>query len=197
MADRHRTIVLWLIRSGQSPWQLEGRLQGQTDLPLAPQSKIIVMNAAGELKRSGPKMIHHPGDEAATETARMIGGALKARLKAEDELADPNLGLLEGLTYDEFEERYPTRYKQWKDDRISLVPPEGEEFITARSRVFAAVAKIMKRSRSGDAGIVVHDEAWAFLRAWLRGREHTNGQANGSMVERYALNTKQVDEMIN
>jgi len=198
MAVASRTLVLWLLRAGQTQWRLEGRVQGAMDLPLAPAAKAAVVSIASGLKRGGPKVVHHSTDEAGTETARIYASALKARPKVVAELADPHMGLLEGLTEQEFEERYPSRHRQWVDDPASLAPPEGEEIRMAQARLFGAVARLLKRTRSEEIAVVLHDVALGLLRCWLHDLSpHAAHEmsAGAPPVLRYALTTQQVAEL--
>ncbi len=168
MAKR-TSITLTLIRCGETTWDAQGRIHGATDLPLSDAGRSALV---AEVKRWGTMKvpsIHHPPDEAATDTARLFAaGATK--LRAVHELADPNLGLLEGLTEQEFAERFRSRYKQWKEDPVTLSAPEGDEMPEAADRIFRAVAKIVQRSRSEEVAIVLHDLGLAMLRCWFADR---------------------------
>src|SRR5262245_57074263 len=122
MAKRS-SITLTLIRCGETTWDAQGRVHGSTDLPLSDAGRAAVMAEVQRLGGARSTIIHHPQDEAAADTARMFAMAGE-KLRDVAELADPNLGLLEGLTQQEFAERFRSRSKQWKDDPITLSPPE-------------------------------------------------------------------------
>lgn len=182
--------MLCLIQCGQTVWNADGRIQGSADLPMSDGGRVDVQRNLHQLAAAKPTVIHHPADEAATETARLCAACTNAKLKAADELADPHLGLLEGLTEQEFSERFPTRFKQWEDDPVSVSPPEGEELIHAADRLFKAVAKILKRSRSDEVGVVLHEMGIGLLRCWLADRPLNDLRAmlkNRPRIERYAV----------
>ena len=111
------------------------------------------------LAGASPSTIHHPPDEAATETAQIIAQEVGTKLKVNDDLADPDLGLLEGMLEQRFAEQHPKRYKQWEGDPLSLVPPEGEPFADARARIFLTLGKLLKKSRAAELGIELD---WSF-----------------------------------
>ena len=167
VAVKRSSIMLCLIECGQTIWQTDGRVQGASDLPLSQEGRSGVLDQLSPLDASSAAVIHHPEDEAATETARLCAARISAKTKAVAELADPNLGLLEGVTIQEFAERFPSRYKQWEDDPLSLAPPEGEMIIDAADRIFKATARTLKRSRSGEIGIVLHTIGLGLMRSWL------------------------------
>lgn len=168
MAKR-TSISLTLIRCGETTWDAQGRVHGTTDLPLSDAGRLALIN---EVKRWGTvkaASIHHPPDEAATDTAKLFA-ATATKLRAVDELADPNLGLLEGLTEQEFSERFRSRYKQWKEDPATLSAPEGDDMPQAAERIYKTVAKILARSRSDEVAVVLHDLGLSMLRCWLADR---------------------------
>ncbi len=188
--------TLFLILCGDTPWDRESRLRGRTDLPLANAGRAMVVSETARLEQMGIgdlKVIYHPDDEAARDTAGIFAGALKVKTKVAFALADPDLGLLEGLTQDEFEERYPRRHKQWLDDPLALIPPEGESLTDAKERVFRAVAKIVGKSRREKVAVVVHPVGYGFLRALFtrtplpEEEENSEELYDGGRVEAYGI----------
>jgi broad specificity phosphatase PhoE len=195
---KRQSIMLCLIQSGQTTWEADQRVHGSTDLPLSDAGRAAVQSDLSQLSGAHPSVIHHPPDEAATETARVCAALVRAKCAAVDELADPHLGLLEGLTTQEFEERFTSRFKQWEDDPVTVSPPEGEEVIHAADRIFKAVARILKRSRSEEVGVVVHDIGLGLLRCWLAARplhDLRKMLVNRPRVERYAISRELIDSL--
>jgi broad specificity phosphatase PhoE len=196
MARKNGSITLWLIECGQTTWGAEGRVQGSTDLPLSPAGQAAVRALAAGLQAAHIPAVHHSADDAARETAHLLAGTFKARLKAVEELADPSLGLLEGLTHKDFEERFPTRHRQWEEDPLSLAAPDGEPIIKARSRQLGAVARLLKRLRGNEAAVVLHPIGLGLLRCWLADRPARDMHSmltDRPAVERYALMPDLVD----
>lgn len=167
MAAKRETVVLCLFRCGETEWDTQQRLVGGADLPLSTVGRAAVSESAKLLTADQLSTIYHPPDEAATETASMYAEALHAKPRALEGLSDPNLGLLQGLTVQDFAERYAKRYKQWQEDILTLSPPEGEEMVEARSRLFGAVNHALKRSRGDEVGIVLHTIGIGLIRCWL------------------------------
>lgn len=190
MLVKRQSIVLCLIECGETAWQIDGRVQGAMDLPLSDAGRIAVAAQLHRLAGSRASIIFHPADEACAESAAMCASHIGVKTKAVGELADPHLGLLEGLTAQEFSERFPTRFKQWEDDPFSLSPPNGEQMHEAADRLFRAVGKILKHSRSAEIAIVLHEMGLGMLRCWLADqplrdlRLVLNG---GPRIERYVI----------
>jgi broad specificity phosphatase PhoE len=167
MARPRALHTLLLVRCGESLWETEGRLHGHTDLPLSDPGRSLLLVEAARLRWMNGGTVYHPPDEAATETARVLAERFEAKARAIKDLADPDLGLLDGLSLAEFEERFAKRFKQWEDDPIHLAPPEGEELVVARDRILAAVHGIFARPRTRDFAMVLHPLALSFVRAAL------------------------------
>lgn len=169
MAARRRGHALWLIRAGDTAWSIDGRLQGSADLPLATGAREELEAQFAILPPDRVATVHHPTDEAATETGKLAARAFRARAAAVEELGDPNLGLLEGLAIATFAERYPTRHRQWESDPLTLAPPEGEPIADARARVLHALVRLIARSRGAELAVVLHPLALGLVRCVLAG----------------------------
>lgn len=189
MSGRDSVIVFWLMKCGETTWARDGRLRGVTDLPLSNSGRSTVSIDAGSFADQSITQVCHPSDEAASESARIVSEATGAKRRERKELADPDLGLLEGLTEQMFADRYAKRYKSWREDPLSLSPPEGENLIEARRRLFQEVVKQLRRSK-GEIVFVLHDLALGLLRCWLT--DQTGGELwslvrDRPRVERYAM----------
>lgn len=168
--------MLWLIRAGDTDWDESDRLRGDEDLPLSRGGRAASVEAferAATLPFASPGRIHHPTDAAATETARLAAERLGGRPRKDDELADPALGVLAGLSLAELRERFERRARQWEEDPSDLVPPEGEPLTDARDRLVEAVQAILRR-RPPTVGLVLHDLAAGFVRSALAGGGERN-----------------------
>ncbi len=170
MATKRKPILLTLIRCGETTWDAEGRLHGRSDLPLSIDGRTSVTADIAALSGRRIAMVCHPPDDAATETAQIVAGAADGKANVIADLADPDLGVLEGMSTREFADRFPKRYKQWQDDPLSLTPPEGEELVQARRRVFGAIGRLARRSRSEEIAVVLHPVALGLMRCWLADR---------------------------
>ncbi len=198
MASKRRTITLALIRCGETTWDVEGRLHGHSDLPLSIDGRTAVSADVATLNGERLGTIYHPPDDAAIETAQIVAGGAGAKAKAVAELADPDLGVLEGLTAKDFADRFSKRYKQWQEDPLTLTPPEGEPLVDARARLFAAISRLARRSRHGEIGIVLHPVGLGLLRCWLADRPSADLWSlvrTRPRIERYLLGPELVAEL--
>ena len=174
---KNRPMTLWIVRSGETAWDTTDRLYGGEDLPLTDAGRLATTEAverAATLERRCPRTIFHAPDEAAEDTAQILSSRISAKVREVADLAEPDLGVLAGLSLDELRERFERRARQWESDPSELVPPEGEPFIAARQRISKAVIRILRRSRNDTVAVVLHDFAAGFLRCTLAGHPTGN-----------------------
>ncbi len=199
MAIQKRSArLLCLIQRAETTWEREGRIQGSTDLPATKEGLIAVREAFRQTRTEHIATVYHPDSEAALSTAKLVAAEIKAKTKKVANLSDPNLGVLEGLSLKAFPERFPKRFRQWKDDLLSLSPPDGEEIRKVRSRIFLTVAGVLKRSRSEEVGLVLPPIATGFLRCYLAERplnELWSMQKSAPLIERYCLSMDQLHSL--
>lgn len=122
---RQRALVVLLVRHGETAWNAEGRLQGQTDVPLSPagreQARLLgerlarAWSAAGRSSLPGPPDVVYTSDlSRAAETADIalslglegIGG-VRPPIHRLPELRERSFGKFEGLTAAEARARFP------------------------------------------------------------------------------------------
>ena len=121
-----------LARHGETPWNAEGRYQGQEDIPLS-EVGIAQATALGERLREVDihRAIASPLSRA-TRTAQLaLGAARAAQQMADDGLKEIGHGEWEGLLASEIGERDPERLQAWRDAPETVqMPGEGGESIT-------------------------------------------------------------------
>ena len=192
-------ITFWLARCGESVWVSEDRLRGITDLPLSDIGRAMTIEVSRHLdKIRNVSVVIHPPDEAATETAKIFSNAMECKTKVIEGLGDPDLGLLEGMTEQAFAERYPKRYKSWREDPLTLSPPDGDEVIMARDRMFSEIVKVLKKARGNEVMLVLHDLGLGMLRCWLTDQPTTELWTlvrERPRIERYSLMSPMLEQL--
>ncbi|NBP51988.1 MAG: hypothetical protein EBU70_12595, partial [Actinobacteria bacterium] len=117
----------------------------------------------------GPELLCHPPGGCAAESARVIAGRFGCRVTQVPALADPDLGLLQGLTMGDFERRFESRFAEWTESPLTVAPPEGEPMSDARARILDAFAGILAGAAGRRVGVVLHVVALATVRDALAG----------------------------
>ncbi|MBI4776467.1 MAG: histidine phosphatase family protein [Deltaproteobacteria bacterium] len=153
---RRRKTRLYLLRHGQVVGHEDFRFNGYTDVELTPFGKK-------QLESLSETMLEHPIHEIYCSDLKRtrIGAEAFARGRGIEpvpmsELREMNLGVLEGLTYQEVAERHPDLFREWREDIVNYRLPGGECFREAAARVLEALKKILEGKEGKNILIVAH-----------------------------------------
>lgn len=90
--------MLYLIRHGQTDWNLMNKIQGQYDVPLNDTGRGQAINVTDKLSRLNLEYIISSDLSRASETARIIGYKLNIRIDYDARLREYDFGTLTGMT---------------------------------------------------------------------------------------------------
>jgi glucosyl-3-phosphoglycerate phosphatase len=144
--DHSVKLVLW--RHGQTEWNVQGRFQGQTDIPLDEVGQQQAERAARLLAALQPGAIFSSDLIRAAATAAPLARLTGLTVTPDKDLRERYGGLWEGLTDTEIRERYPVEHSQWR-------PPEGESTVAVADRACAAMERIANTLTPGTLAVVV------------------------------------------
>lgn len=145
-----------LIRHGQTDWNLEGRYQGQSDVPLNETGLAQARQLANELRGESFSAIHSSDLLRARQTAQPIAEALHLPVQIDPRLREINQGEWEGQLVEDIRRRYASLWAQRTVDPAGIRPPDGETVAEVAERVQAAIHDIARRTSSGPVLIVSH-----------------------------------------
>lgn len=146
--DRHsyyvtgRRIVLW--RHGQTEWNMAGRLQGQTDVPLDDAGREQARAAARLLQWLTPSVIVSSDLSRAADTARALADLVGLEVTLDEGLRETFVGTWQGLTDAETRERFPEEYALWRQDHAHQRRGGGEIESEVAERATAAIERALK-----------------------------------------------------
>lgn len=161
-------MKLFLIRHGQTDWNIRGKIQGSCDIELNDNGLIQAENLSNmiiENKYKFSKIFSSPQIRA-IKTAEILSVATNVEYIATEGLEEINLGEWEGLSWIEVKEKYPTEYNEWYRNRRYTKPPKGESYQEMINRVLAAIIKIINEN-SEDVAIVTHSAIIMCLQCYL------------------------------
>lgn len=158
-----RLRQLLLARHGETDWNVAGRWQGHTDVPLNATGRRQAAALAERLRREGILAVGSSDLCRARHTAEIVAGALGVPLALVlPGFREQRYGRFEGLTPRECEERHPDDWARYVADPRAG-PPEGETRGALLERVLGAL-RVAAARLAGPALIVTHGGA---LRALL------------------------------
>jgi probable phosphoglycerate mutase len=134
------TIVF--LRHGETDWNVEGRLQGQRDVPLNETGRAQARRNGATLKSLIPGVtafdfVASPLSRA-RETMEIVREALGIDPRAyrtDDRLREATFGRWEGLTSAEIRAREPGDFAAREGNKWGIAPPGGESYERLATRV--------------------------------------------------------------
>ena len=162
-------VTIILVPAARTEWDDSCRVQGSADIPPAVSGAEDARAVAAAAAVHSPTAVLAAPDEASLAVATALAEAIDAKLRVVKELAEPTLGLWEGLERSVCLDRYPTAFKQWLADPASVNVPDGEAFEDAVERIVLALGKSAEKSSRSPIGVVVRPIARRVLARWLRG----------------------------
>ena len=137
-----------LARHGETDWNRDRRVQGQTDRPLNDRGRAQAAELARSLSEEHLDAVYASDLLRALDTARAVAEPLGLEVVALPALRERDFGTWEGLTDAEILARYPhARTQPWGD-------AETREELA--DRVLAALAEITSRHPEGRVLVVTH-----------------------------------------
>jgi broad specificity phosphatase PhoE/beta-phosphoglucomutase-like phosphatase (HAD superfamily) len=147
---------LFLVRHGETVWNIEGRYQGWADQPLSELGREQAVEVAHKLASIKFDAAYCSDLQRSIVTTEIIlkGRGIEAvQLGA---LREINIGKLDGLTEQEIKSKYPEQLRRWRDDPGSLTMPGGESLADVEKRVWAALEELIERHRGQTVLVVAH-----------------------------------------
>lgn len=144
--------MIYFIRHGETDWNVQGRLQGQRDIPLNAQGQTQGIAVSQKLKEAAGSV--HVLDYVASplertrhtmETVRCELGLPPDGYRVDERLKEIHFGEWEGLTWAEIREKDPERLSLRDKDRWNFDPPRGgENYHMLCDRVMSFVNEIKR-----------------------------------------------------
>lgn len=121
------SVRLILIRHGLTSWNLAGRYQGRSDVPLCAAGLIQAHDAGAALRLARAGLLLTSPLLRARVTAEVISQRLgRVPCHVDERLVELGFGEWEGLTQSEIKQRWPALLRAWKRTPQSVRFPGGE-----------------------------------------------------------------------
>ena len=136
--------TLFLIRHGQTNWNLEGKYTGQSDIPLNSTGRLQALQAALAFRNDPPEAFYASDLVRALETAEIVanGCGFLAQIETDPRLREINQGVWEGMHFDDIKAKFGAEFAAREANPLAVAAPEGETVGQVQSRVLAALSEI-------------------------------------------------------
>lgn len=155
-------MKLYLIRHGQTDWNLAGRIQGRTDIPLNDTGKLQAKALVEAMESRPVARVFASPLKRAMQTAMAVSAAQKVPLIQVPEFQEVDFGLWEGLTWEQVRERYPREFDAWYREPVEHTPVGGETKSEAAARCRIGLKKLLACGDE-DAALVAHGAILAYI----------------------------------
>lgn len=157
---------IYFIRHGETDWNVEGRLQGQQDIPLNDCGRLQAAEAGRRLKGLVDRVedldyVASPMTRTreTMDLLRTAIGLYPTGYRLDSRLVELTFGAWEGMTWKEVRKAEPQLAAQRERDKWGYAPPGGESYAMLADRVRPILDDLAR-----DTVIVAHGGvARAFL----------------------------------
>ncbi len=151
------TTRLCLVRHGETAWNAERRIQGQIDVPLSATGHAQARATANALVPEPFCAIYSSDLARAQHTAEAAARLLGLPVRRHAGLRERHYGVLQTLTYAEFERRHPDAHARFLAREENFVLPGGGESLRGfADRVLDCVDGIVAAHPGGQVLVVTH-----------------------------------------
>lgn len=147
---------IYLVRHGETLWNLEGRIQGHRDSDLTPLGLRQAEAVAQTLKERKIRAIYSSSLGRALKTAAILAWHLKVEMQPRRELWECSWGEWEGLRWLDLHEQHASAIQQREQNTYHFRPPGGESYQDAEQRLHPFLQEILRRHPVEPIALVAH-----------------------------------------
>lgn len=153
-------MKILLARHGETPWNAEGRYQGQEDIPLSPIGEVQA-RALGERLSDVriDRAVASPLGRAARTAQLALGEERAAILATDDGFKEIAHGSWEGLLAEEIRARDPELMHAWRHHPHEVLMPQGESLQQVLDRAWPAFERACAGMGAHETLLVVAHDA--------------------------------------
>ncbi len=145
---------IYLVRHGETDWNLEMRIQGQTDVPLNAVGIGQAEQCALFFNDNHYDYLYSSALQRAKKTAQIIASPNQT-IKVYPELNERSFGLWETCLWDDIHRNNPDLEQQWRRNGKYFQPPQGESIQEMTTRVTKKIQEIVSDHLLSDNLLVV------------------------------------------
>lgn len=175
-------MIMYIIRHGQTEWNIEKKLQGRTDIPLNDAGRSKAEAVKDALKDVEIAEIYSSPLIRAYETADIIRAERKIPVNIEKDIIEISFGGLEGKVYRQGDTDGDERIYNFFNHPERYKPAYGGETIAElKARTGNFIKRMSEKSISCKAGILVcsHGAAISAMLACIKNTPDSDFWKNG------------------
>ena len=147
---------VYLVRHGQTAWNVGEIFRGRADIPLDETGKREVHLAGETLRDETLHAVYSSPLSRSMETAENIAKFHDISVTPLDAIVDISYGEWEGLGNQEVQQKYPELHTLWLSEPHKVLFPGGESLDEVRSRTIAALDDLLVKHQEENFALVAH-----------------------------------------
>jgi broad specificity phosphatase PhoE len=147
---------VYLVRHGQTAWNVGEIFRGRADIPLDETGRQEVHLAGETLKDETLHAVYSSPLSRSMETAENIAKFHDISVTPLDAIIDVSYGEWEGLGNQEVQQKYPDLHALWLTEPHKVLFPGGESLDEVRSRTMAALENLLETHQDENFALVAH-----------------------------------------
>ena len=152
-----RRLLLYLLRHGETDWNVEQRIQGVSDTTLNDVGVAQAEALACALRGRPISRVYSSPLNRARRTAEIIAHAVGVPLLDEAGIAELDQGELEGMTFRQLPRTHPDFMALWQTRPAEARMPGGENLAELQERAWAAVERFLAAHENEVIAAVSHN----------------------------------------
>lgn len=145
-----------LVRHGEVAGAGVPRYNGQTDVDLTERGRQQYLSLAERLAAEPIAACYASDLTRCAWGAERLAERLGIRLSVQADLRELNIGIWEGMTFADIQQRYPEMWQARLADLVTYRVPQGENLLDVHARVMPVIAEIVDRHRGEEVLVVAH-----------------------------------------
>jgi probable phosphoglycerate mutase len=145
-------MLLYCVRHGESAYNAEGRIQGQSDVPLSEMGHRQSQAVAAALAGLPVEAIYASPLRRAMQTAEPVAERLKLPIRTDPRLMEIHAGAFQHKLRSELDELYPQQFARWRSGDPDFAIPGGE---SRRDLMHRGREVFQEIGRAGHGQVVV------------------------------------------
>jgi broad specificity phosphatase PhoE len=160
---------LYLVRHGQSAGNAEGRFGGHGPTPLSELGKKQAEVTGDALAKENISAIYSSDLYRAVQTAEPLSRLIGVPVLTKASFRERNVGVLEGLTFDESKQHHPKDYYALVNRNYHHVITRGESYRQLVKRAMNELWEILRKHQGERVAVFSHTGAICFMTLHLMG----------------------------
>jgi len=146
--------ILYITRHGETEYNRLGLLMGRKDIGLNENGIKQARELGKKAKKLNIDFILSSSRIRARQTAEIVKSYIHKPIKIDSRLIERDIGVYEGLTMKEVEEKFQKGYSG--DMAYNKTPPSGESVQKVQKRIFSAIEDLKNKYPNKTILIISH-----------------------------------------